>query len=116
MVRLLALSTVLGALAGLALSGELQAGAHVVVGAVIGLSAGVVAVATTRHDLPTAAGVLVAAALAAVQGLVLTATALADDGERTDALIGTTVIAIALGLVCFAVVTLLADEGGQEDR
>lgn len=110
MLRLLALSTLLGGLAGLALGGEPEWGAQVVAGAVIGLSAGVVAVATVRHGIPTAAGALMAAALAAVQGLLLTAVALAADSERTHALIGVTLLATLLGLVCFALVAVLADE------
>jgi hypothetical protein len=58
--------------------------------------------------------VLVAAVVvAALEGLVASAAALRGDDERMDALVGRTIMAIGLGVVCFVVATLLSDE---EDR
>lgn len=102
---------VLGALAGAALGyPEPRWVWSVLAGAVVAVSAAVVALLGRRVDAGTALTGLAAGIVAGFEGLLVTAVALRGDTERADALLGTTLLAVVLGLVCAGVATVLTDD------
>lgn len=102
---------VLGALAGMA-PGYPEPGwvRAAIAGAVVGGSAAVVALLGRRIDAGTALTGLAAGIVAGFEGLLVAAVAARDDTERADALLGTTLLAVVLGLVCAGVATVLTDD------
>ena len=85
------------------------------VGAVIGASAAGTCLLGHRLGAGTGAIGLAAGIVTGLEGLLLTALALRGDDEAVDALVGTTAMAVVLGLVCAAVTGLLLDgDEGEE--
>jgi hypothetical protein len=103
---------VLGGLAGAAL-GYPQPGWvwSALACATIGASSAGVCVLGYRLEAGTAAIGLTACGVAGLEGLLLTYLALGGDSEKTDSLIGTTVMAIVLGMVCAAFARFLLSVG-----
>jgi hypothetical protein len=79
--------------------------------AVIGASSAGVCVLGYRHEIGTAAVGSTAGGVAGLEGLLFAYLALRGDSEKADSLIGTTVMAIILGLVCAATAGLLLSNG-----
>src|SRR4051794_4172158 len=79
--------------------------------AMIGASSAGVCVLGYRHEAGTAAIGLTTGGVAGLEGPLLAYLALRGDSEKTDSLIGTTVMAIVLGLLCAAMAGLLLSDG-----
>lgn len=84
--------------------------------AVLGMSAAGVCVVGFRLEAGVAAIGLSAGAVAGIEGLLLSALALRGDSEKVDSLIGTTAMAVVLGLVCAAMSGLLLSDARDATR
>ena len=88
----------------------------VLAAAIVGTSAAVVVVLGLRRGVRNPALGLLAGGVAALEGWVVGYLNTRGDSEVVDALIGTTAMAIVLGLVCAALTGVLLLDDDPEDR